>query len=299
MSFELFAAFCLEAPHSTSAMGEKRFFRSQAIRARREEAARAPQRGPSINERVDAFNRTLAEKADLNAIRSRADAATTSRAAADSVVFANLPDDVDPRAIESTLRRHIVDVLVRAGVGESAVLTLTVGQFGPCRPKTKRDRNRLHRGFAVCAFATEATAKLAHEILHRTMLVTESVKSPQRELLTRLEPNAREMDEAFVLGLVGDAPKLKQEAKKPPRAKWTMKELDNFPMRVNCLSTHTRFSDLPGLLRARFLEYLSKATNAVPELAGIVLAMEKTAPEYLRVKGAFATRFRVIDTRGI
>ena len=278
-------------------MGEKRFFRAQAVLARRAAAATAPPRGPSIKDRVEAFNATLVESADMAAVRSWSEhgAGTSSISASDirathpecvKIMFGNLPIDVDARELAVALEAHVKNELEKGGVDVATAMldTPVVATFGPCRPKTRRDRDRLHRGFAVCAFANDAVAQKAHDLIRGSTFASSSVRTPTRELTARLDVK-RECDEAFIRGLVGKAPRVvKKEPKKPTRAKWNMKELDKFPMRANCLSTHTRFSDLSGALRVRMLEYLSTSVINMPELAGIILTMEKLAPEYIRVK---------------
>ena len=278
-------------------MGEKRFFRAQAVLARRAAAAMAPPRGPSIKDRIEAFNAALVESADINAVRSWSehDAGTASTSASDvrvthpdcvKIMFGNLPIDVDPCELATALDAHLKAELTKGGVDVSTAMLdkPMVATFGPCRPKTRRDRDRLHRGFAVCAFANEAVALKVHDLIRGSTFVSSSKRTPTRELSARLDVK-RECDEAFIRGLVGKAPVVvKTESKKPTRAKWSMKDLDEFPMRANCLSTHTRFSDLSGALRVRMLEYLSTSVTTMPELAGIILAMEKVSPEYIRVK---------------
>ncbi|OUS43332.1 hypothetical protein BE221DRAFT_80866 [Ostreococcus tauri] len=268
-------------------MGQKRFERVLKQQQRAVETAESVkrQRGPSIRERVAAYNTELIAAADLSAVRgwSSSDATTSARDEGFSRVhFSNLDVRVDPVAMKEALRRFVTDVAREAGVEDETVGDVNVGTFGPCRPKTRRDRDREHRGFATCAFqsATDAEAVAMMASGRALNVGTDSVV---REIRAKVDSN-NEYDDEFVKGLRGKVPVVK-EVKEEVRKKWNLSELcDSLPMRESCLSTHTRFSDLDGYLRVRFLEYLSTTVPAMPELAGVVLAMEKTSPQYLRVK---------------
>lgn len=268
-------------------MGQKRFERVLKQQQRAVETAESVkrQRGPSIRERVAAYNTELIAAADLSAVRgwSSSDATTSARDEGFSRVhFSNLDVRVDPVTMKEALRRFVKDVAREAGVEDETVGDVNVGTFGPCRPKTRRDRDREHRGFATCAFqsATDAEAVAMMASGRALNVGTDSVV---REIRAKVDSN-NEYDDEFVKGLRGKVPVVK-EVKEEVRKKWNLSELcDSLPMRESCLSTHTRFSDLDGDLRVRFLEYLSTTVPAMPELAGVVLAMEKTSPQYLRVK---------------
>jgi len=281
-------------------MGQKRYARSLRQEERRRELAELAKRprAPSIREKVAAFNAEILETADLRAIKSWDDARGTVASAssgdaevegvvdAHRVVVGNLPIDLRPEDVKAALTPFVVEKARDAGVdaAKEIVGDVGVGVFGPCRPKTRRDRDREFRGFAVVRFRSASGAAAAAAALRGTTFRTASAKWPERVLSARLDDKG-EYDDAYVCGLRGSAPKIPDKVpKKEPRKRWKMAELENLPMRQKCLSTHTRFSDLDGKLRVRLLEYFSTAIPAMPELAGVVLAMEKSAPHYLRIK---------------
>ncbi|ABO98254.1 predicted protein [Ostreococcus lucimarinus CCE9901] len=281
-------------------MGQKRYARSLKQDERRRELAELAKRprAPSIRQKVAAFNAEILETADLQAIKSwggaRGTVASASSGDADAegvvdahcVVVGNLPVDLRPEDVKAALTPLVVEKARDAGVDAAKELVgdIGVGVFGPCRPKTRRDRDREFRGFAVVRFRSASGAAAAATALHGTTFRTKSAKWPERVLNARLDDKG-EYDDAYVRGLRGSAPKIPDKvSKKEPRKRWKMAELENLPMRQKCLSTHTRFSDLDGKLRVRLLEYLSTAIPAMPELAGVVLAMEQSAPHYLRIK---------------
>ena len=146
-------------------MGQKRYERTLKQGARRkelEESAKRP-RPPSIRQKVAAYNAELIEKADLSAIRGWNEVApdekpSTSGARAfpdfpDAVrvVFGNLPVDLAPDVLAAALQSLVTKMC--ASVDVSALDAVEVATFGPCRPKTRRDRDRENRGFAVCTLS--------------------------------------------------------------------------------------------------------------------------------------------------
>lgn len=285
-------------------MGEKRYVRSVKRAERLAALEAAPARTePSIQQRVAAFNADLLARADLDAIVPRAsgtasdanatqggERASTSAAPsiegfpdATRVIFGNLPVDVAEEAVAAELGQLLEECMRQANIGsDSALDEVVVATFGPCRPKTRRDRDRLHRGFAVRTFASADAAAAIIAAAHGKTMKTTSPRGGERKINARLDEK-NECDVAFCKGLRGSKPVVKEKVK-ATRKKWSMSELDKLPMRAKCLSTHTRFSDLDGPLRVRVLEYLSTAVSAMPELAGVVLRMEKSHPHFLRIK---------------
>ncbi len=276
-------------------MGQKRYERTLKQDARRkelEEFAKRP-RPPSIRQKVAAYNAELIEKADLSAIRGWSEVApdekpSTSGARAfpdfpDAVrvVFGNLPVDLAPDVLAAALQSLVTKMC--ANVDVSALDAVEVATFGPCRPKTRRDRDRENRGFAVCTFRDTREAEEVIRVVTGCTLASSSARWPERPVNVRLD-DTNECDLEFVHGLRGKAPVIEKKPKKEPRKRWKMNELETLPMRQKCLSTHTRFSDLNGKLRVRLLEYFSTAVAAMPELACVILEMEKTAPHFLRLK---------------
>jgi len=276
-------------------MGQKRYERSLKQDARRkelEELAKRP-RPPSIRQKVAAYNAELIENADLSAVRGWGEAApdekpstSAARAFPDfpdavRVVFGNLPVDLAPDVLAAALQPLVTELC--ASVDVSALDAVEVATFGPCRPKTRRDRDRENRGFAVCAFKDKRDAEEVMRVVAGRTLVSTSARWPERSVNVRLD-DSNECDLEFVRGLRGKAPVIEKKPKKEPRKRWRMNELESLPMRQKCLSTHTRFSDLSGKLRVRLLEYFSTAVTAMPELVCVILEMEKTAPHFLRLK---------------
>jgi hypothetical protein len=74
------------------------------------------------------------------------------------------------------------------------------------------------------------------------------------------------MDRSFLAGEQGeDAPPPPPPPPPPPaEPPFNMSELQHFPMRAKCLSTHTTLPDLPPHQRTRFLRYLTDAVEGLP-----------------------------------
>lgn len=286
----------LITPRAPLFMGQKRFVRVQKQQARREEIAERAKRprAPSIREKIEQYNAQVLAAADLSAVRawSEVDRRDGARAEAigdgdapapgsSRVFFGNLPVAAPPEELAATLRAFVREVSTAAGAHASpeTLSKLELAVFGPCRPKTKRDRNRENRGFATCEFPSAADAQAVADAANGKIMVGWG----DRTVTAKVDVN-NEFDFEFVRGFRGKAPKLPESPKKVSRAKWKMAELEQLPMREQCLSTHTRFSDCDGKMRVRLLEYFSTAVTGMPEIAGAVLAMEKTHPQYLRVK---------------
>ena len=284
-------------------MGQKRFFRLQKQQARQEElAARAKRpRAPSIREKVEQYNAQVLAAADLSAVRAWSevdrrdggDAETTRDTGAHApgssrVFFGNLPVTAPPEELTEVLRTFIHAASIAAGADASreTLSKIELAVFGPCRPKTKRDRNRENRGFATCEFRSAEDAQAVADAVNGKVMEGWG----DRTVTARVDLN-NEFDVEFVRGFRGKTPTLPEAPKKASRnthesrgAKWQMSELEQLPMRQQCLSTHTRFSDCDGKMRVRLLRYFSTAVTGMPEIAGAVLAMEKTNPQHLRLK---------------
>ena len=78
------------------------------------------------------------------------------------VLVGNLPTDVPPDAMRECLERHCEETLAAElrDVPGALVRPVRVAIFGPARPKLRRDRKRLHRGFALLEWTT--AEKAAH-----------------------------------------------------------------------------------------------------------------------------------------
>ena len=93
------------------------------------------------------------------------------------------------------------------------------------------------------------------------------------------------MDRSFLAGEQGeDAPPPAPPPPPPAEPPFNMSELQHFPMRAKCLSTHTTLPDLPPHQRTRFLRYLADAVEGLPELKDIMLRVEASYPKYTRIK---------------
>jgi hypothetical protein len=253
-------------------------------------------------------------------------AAAAAAAAADpstlepslKVLVGNLPTDVPPDAMRECLERHCEETLAAElrDVPGALVRPVRVAIFGPARPKLRRDRKRLHRGFALLEWTTAEKAAKAAEALDQRELVTPSAKTEGgRRVVKATADVGAAMDDAFLAGTQGTTwptssgtsgsgsgtsgsgsvgscerpaggSRPADGSLGPP---FSMSELSSFPMRKSCLATHATLADLPPGLRRRTERYLLDAIPGMPELAAVVRAVELAAPRYTRVKELFET----------
>ena len=253
-------------------------------------------------------------------------AAAAAAAAADpstlepslKVLVGNLPTDVPPDAMRECLERHCEETLAAElrDVPGALVRPVRVAIFGPARPKLRRDRKRLHRGFALLEWTTAEKAAKAAEALDQSELVTPSAKTEGgRRVVKATADVGAAMDDAFLAGTQGTTwptssgtsgsgsgtsgsgsvgscerpaggSRPADGSLGPP---FSMSELSSFPMRKSCLATHATLADLPPGLRRRTERYLLDAIPGMPELAAVVRAVELAAPRYTRVKELFET----------
>jgi hypothetical protein len=176
------------------------------------------------------------------------------------VLVGNLPTDVPPGAVREILESHCDGMDLGDVPGELSEIHVAV--FGPARPKLKRDRGRLHRGFALLVYTTREAAEAAAARMHGVHLHTPSKKT---------ERGLRPM-------------KASPPPPPPPEPPFSTSELAQFPMRHSCLETYTTLPDLTPRLRRRLLRYLSDAVPGLPELRDVVVAVAVAAPQYTRVK---------------
>ena len=88
------------------------------------------------------------------------------------ILIGNLATDVAPEVLRDLIETH-VDALDLDVPGELKAVHMAV--FGPARPKLKRDRGRLHRGFAMLEFTTREAAEAASSKMHAADLHTLSL----------------------------------------------------------------------------------------------------------------------------
>lgn len=235
------------------------------------------------------------------------------------VLVGNLPTDVAPETLREILETACAGVDLGDAAGE--LLETRVAVFGPARPKLRRDKKRLHRGFAVLEYSTRAAAVAAAKALHATELHTPSRKTEGGLRAVKASADVGPaMDAAFLNGEQGeDAPLVTEDERlrggasrlkilepsapgkgdpfhdpeihdpdhpaydaSPPFA---MRELALFPMRHSCLATHATVVDLDAqTIRPRFFRYLRDAVPGAPELAAAVRVVARVAPRWTRVK---------------
>ena len=235
------------------------------------------------------------------------------------VLVGNLPTDVAPETLREILETACAGVDL--GDAEGELLETRVAVFGPARPKLRRDKKRLHRGFAVLEYSTRAAAVAAAKALHSTELHTPSRKTEGGIRAVKASADVGPaMDAAFLNGEQGEdvagedvedvidarralAPSDRDVPVKigdptydpvlhdpdhpaydasPPFA---MRELATFPMRASCLATHATAADLDAqTTRPRFFRYLRDAVPGLPELAAAVRVVADVAPRWTRVK---------------
>lgn len=233
------------------------------------------------------------------------------------VLLGNLPCDVAPDVLQSLL----IDKCDLHG----DLIDVAVAVFGPARPKLRRDKKRLHRGFAVATYTSRDAAEVAAGLLNGAELHLESKINNENGTFRLIKASAdvgAAMDFKFLMGtqgvdvVPGDAagedrdndstinptsnkkkkaqhdmlndPRLDptHEAYDPP---FSLSELCEFPMRHSCLATHTLVSDLESQLKKRFYRYVEDAIphGLLPALSGAILIMERVAPRWTRVKELF------------
>ena len=117
-----------------------------------------------------------------------------------------LPTDVAPETLREILETACAGVDLGDAAGE--LLETRVAVFGPARPKLRRDKKRLHRGFAVLEYSTRAAAVAAAKALHATELHTPSRKTEGGLRAVKASADVGPaMDAAFLNGEQGeDAP---------------------------------------------------------------------------------------------
>jgi hypothetical protein len=201
------------------------------------------------------------------------------------ILVGNLPTDVDPDELVEIIEAHCEGSLDDV---DGELTRIQMATFGPARPKLKRDRGRLHRGFALLTFTSmDAAASAA------TRLDGSDLRTPSKKTEGGLRPMkcttevGDAMDDAFMAGTQGEdaaPPPAPPPRADPANAPFTLSELRHFPMRSNCLSTHTTLLDLEPKLRARLGRYLSDACEGLPELNRVFQRMEVFAGKYTRVK---------------
>ena len=238
------------------------------------------------------------------------------------VLVGNLPTDVAPETLREILETACAGVDLGDAAGE--LLETRVAVFGPARPKLRRDKKRLHRGFAVLEYSTRAAAVAAAKALHATELHTPSRKTEGGLRAVKASADVGPaMDAAFLNGEQGEdaiasvteddssellgasgtrvlfAPSAPgkgdpfhdPEIHDPDHPAYdasppfAMRELALFPMRHSCLATHATVADLDAhTIRPRFFRYLRDAVPGAPELAAAVRVVARVAPRWTRVK---------------
>ena len=104
------------------------------------------------------------------------------------------------------LERHCEETLAAElrDVPGALVRPVRVAIFGPARPKLRRDRKRLHRGFALLEWTTAEKAAKAAEALDQRELVTPSAKTEGgRRVVKATADVGAAMDDAFLAGTQG------------------------------------------------------------------------------------------------
>ena len=238
------------------------------------------------------------------------------------VLVGNLPTDVAPETLREILETACAGVDLGDAAGE--LLETRVAVFGPARPKLRRDKKRLHRGFAVLEYSTRAAAVAAAKALHATELHTPSRKTEGGLRAVKASADVGPaMDAAFLNGEQGEDaiatvteddssellgasgtrvlfapsapgkgdpfhdPEIHDPASPAYDASppFAMRELALFPMRHSCLATHATVADLDAhTIRPRFFRYLRDAVPGAPELAAAVRVVARVAPRWTRVK---------------
>ena len=230
------------------------------------------------------------------------------------VLVGNLPTDVAPETLREILETACV--AVDLGDADGELLETRVAVFGPARPKLRRDKKRLHRGFAVLEYSTRAAAVAAAEALHSTELHTPSRKTEGGRRVVKASADVGPaMDAAFLNGEQGEdvvrrrededavvrSDALARPKKGDPRhdpalhdpdhpaydasPPFAMRELASFPMRASCLATHATVDDLDEhTTRPRFFRYLRDAVPGLPEIADAVRVVARVANRWTRVK---------------
>ena len=199
------------------------------------------------------------------------------------ILVGNLPTDVDPDELVDIIEAHCESLDYD---GELRRTQMAV--FGPARPKLKRDRGRLHRGFALLTFDTVAAALSCAALLDGADLRTPSKKTEGglRPMKCTTEVGDA-MDDRFMDGTQGEdapPPPPPPVPDDPSAAPFSLSELRRFPMRSNCLSTHATLADLDPALRDRLARYFRDACEGLPEFAGVFARAERLAGKYTRVK---------------
>jgi hypothetical protein len=119
------------------------------------------------------------------------------------VLVGNLPTDVAPETLREILETACAGVDL--GDAEGELLETRVAVFGPARPKLRRDKKRLHRGFAVLEYSTRAAAVAAAKALHSTELHTPSRKTEGGLRAVKASADVGPaMDTAFLNGEQGE-----------------------------------------------------------------------------------------------
>ena len=234
------------------------------------------------------------------------------------VLVGNLPTDVAPETLREILETACAGVDL--GDAEGELLETRVAVFGPARPKLRRDKKRLHRGFAVLEYSSRAAAVAAAKALHSTELHTPSRKTEGGLRAVKASADVGPaMDTAFLNGEQGedvagedvedviasrrriaprdrDVPKIGDPTYDPAlhdknhpaydaSPPFAMRELATFPMRASCLATHATAMDLDAhTTRPRFFRYLRDAVPGLPEIALAVRVVADVAPRWTRVK---------------
>ena len=199
------------------------------------------------------------------------------------ILVGNLPTDVDPGELVDIIEAHC------ESLDYDGELTRTqMAVFGPARPKLKRDRGRLHRGFALLTFDTVAAALSCAALLDGADLRTPSKKTEGglRPMKCTTEVGDA-MDDRFMDGTQGEdapPPPPPPVPDDPSAAPFSLSELRRFPMRSNCLSTHATLADLDPTLRDRLARYFRDACEGLPEFASVFARAERLAGKYTRVK---------------
>ena len=200
------------------------------------------------------------------------------------ILVGNLPTDVDPDELVDIIEAHC------ESLDYDGELTRTqMAVFGPARPKLKRDRGRLHRGFALLTFDTVAAALSCAALLDGSDLRTPSKKTDGglRPMKCTTEVGDA-MDDRFMDGTQGEdappPPPPPPPPDDPSAAPFSLSELRRFPMRSNCLSTHATLTDLDPGPRDRLARYFRDACEGLPEFAGVFARAERLAGKYTRVK---------------
>ena len=119
------------------------------------------------------------------------------------VLVGNLPTDVPPGVVREILQSHCDGMDLGDVPGELSEMYVAV--FGPARPKLKRDRGRLHRGFALLVYTTREAAEAAATRMHGVDLHTPSKKTEggMRPMKATADVGPA-MDAAFMAGEQGD-----------------------------------------------------------------------------------------------